>query len=230
MSRSGDLIDFKVFEADFFLEKLRAVETDFLAARFYFSAYVSAARSITFALQAVLRDVPGFDEWYMGEQAKLRANRIARFFVEVRNESQKLGLTPLNRGTSQWRPDGKQEVKYYFAGGFEGDGALVPEVDVVEACSANMTLLVQLIYDAYDQFNILSPVSFFSVDNLIDTNLSIEEVEEALGFPRGWTAGGDLPVAERLDLLRQAVPDTAIDRVFLRYLGKERSTARRNSN
>ena len=126
MARSAHLIDTKAFEADFFLEKLASSGTDFFAARCYFSAFVSACRSITFAMQAALAGVQGFAEWYFEKQHFLRNTPTARFFVEVRNESQKIGHTPLNAGRSRQRPDGSFEVSYYFSGGFEVDPSLMP--------------------------------------------------------------------------------------------------------
>jgi hypothetical protein len=222
MHRSADLIDMKVFEADFFLDQMRGAGSDFFAARCYFSAFVSASRSITFAMQAVLHDTAGFRVWYASEQARLSGIPLAKFFLLARNESQKLGLTPLNQGSSRWRPEGPPEVLYYFSGGFEGDASLIPSDDVVSACTQHLTLLVDHVYRAYNEFKVLSPHSFFSVDRLRETTLSIDEIEEALGFPRGWTKVDGLDDATRLEMLRRATPDTAIDRMFVKYLGKAR--------
>jgi len=55
VAKSFDLVDEKLAEADFFLEKLRDSSTDFFAARCYFSAFVSPSRSVTFALQGVTK-------------------------------------------------------------------------------------------------------------------------------------------------------------------------------
>src|SRR5690242_2258537 len=145
MSRSTELIDAKVFEADFFLQKLAESGSDFVAARFYFSAFVSAARSITFALQAALTGVDGFKEWYALKQDELRAIPSARFFLEIRNETQKIGHTPLNSGSSRWRAQGPAETTYYFAGGFDGDPAIVPDTDVISACRAHLRLMTQVV-------------------------------------------------------------------------------------
>jgi len=225
MARSADLIDAKVFEADFFLGHLRNSGTDFFAVRCYFSAFASAARSITFAMQAVLRDTPGFREWYDGEQARLKAHPTARFFHLARNDSQKVGITPVNQGRSEWRSDGPPLVTYHFSGGFQGDPSLVPQTDVASACRELLTLLVEVVYRAYEEFEIVTPRSFFSVANLKRTNLSIEDIEEAVGFPRGWTHAEGLGIEARLKMLERVTPDTAIDGMFLKYLGKARASA-----
>jgi hypothetical protein len=95
MSRSFQLVDSKVFEADYFLERFSESGFNILAARSNFSAFVTATRSITFVLQAVMRDVDGFDEWYSSHQVRLRSDPISRYFLKVRNELQKIGISPI---------------------------------------------------------------------------------------------------------------------------------------
>lgn len=223
MARSADLIDSKVFEAEFFLQKIAEAGTDFFAARCYLSAFASSSRSITFAIQAVLSDEEGFREWYAHVQERMRKDPLARFFKTVRNETQKIGHTPLNAGSSGWRGDGTWETTYWFVDGYEGREDEIPRVDVLTACRTYFTTLLEIIYECYERFDVLSPLSFFSVPNLTAKGMTLEEMEEALGFPRGWTDSPNITEAERHALLRKQSPDTAIDRLFLRYLGKVRS-------
>ena len=68
---SFDWVDEKLFESDFFLTKLEETAYNFSAARYYFSAFTSAARSVTFALQKVMKRIPGFDEWYLKKKVLL---------------------------------------------------------------------------------------------------------------------------------------------------------------
>ena len=63
MARSFGLVDQKVAEADFFLKKLKEAGFDFFAARCYANAFTTAARTVTYAIQAVMKLVPGFAEW-----------------------------------------------------------------------------------------------------------------------------------------------------------------------
>lgn len=225
MARSADLIDRKVFEADFFLDKLANAGLDFFAAQCFFSAFVSSARSITFAMQAVLSDAPNFANWYRQQQERLRLIPAARFFHEVRNETQKLGHTPVGAGSSGRGQDGKQRITYFFSGGFEGDQSLVPDSDVVTACRDHLVRLLEIVFDCYETFDVLSPLSFYSVPNLAARRFTLEEMEVALGFPAGWTDHPGAVPEERLRVLRAQFPDTAIDRLFLRYLGRTRSTS-----
>src|SRR5262245_58858219 len=98
--RSFGLVDDKLEEADFFLNELIAAKGNFYRARHLFSAFVSAARSVTFALQGSLSDAPGFAEWYKVRQTELRKNPLARFFHECRTDAQHLGMNPVAGGSS----------------------------------------------------------------------------------------------------------------------------------
>src|SRR5438445_12753895 len=53
--------------------------------KYYLSAFLSAARSVTFALQAELGDRAGFRDWYAGVQERMRNDARMRFFVEKRD-------------------------------------------------------------------------------------------------------------------------------------------------
>ena len=126
LKRSFDAVDHKLLEADFFLEALFREPLSPVAASFYLSAFVSAARSVTFALQAVMKDAPSFSSWYDGRRAQLGANPIARWFVTTRNLNQKLGLAPIRSGSLI---DGR--LSYQF--GNDGDMPPAPERDVEKA-------------------------------------------------------------------------------------------------
>jgi len=79
----------KLNEARFFLDKMKdGRDREF---RYYLSAFVSAARSVTGALQASLRSRAGFDEWYMPRQKSLEGDRIARIVKQSRNAMLKKG-------------------------------------------------------------------------------------------------------------------------------------------
>lgn len=82
MSRSFGLVDYKVQEAEFFLLELQrhARNLDYRAVQFCASAFVSATRSITFAMQSSLASHPEFADWYSPRQEKLRKDALSRFF------------------------------------------------------------------------------------------------------------------------------------------------------
>ena len=82
MARSFGLVDYKVQEAEYFLLELKRLGQGFNlgAIQFCASAFVSAARSITFAMQASLKGDARFDAWYEQQRKKLRGDPLARFF------------------------------------------------------------------------------------------------------------------------------------------------------
>ena len=64
MSDSFGLVEDKIFEAEYFLKRLQESISMSFESSCFFSAFVSASRSITFALQAAMNGVPGFSGWY----------------------------------------------------------------------------------------------------------------------------------------------------------------------
>jgi hypothetical protein len=54
-------------------------------------ASISSGRSVTWALQNLRSVVDDFDEWYVPLQEEMRADPLARWFVELRNQIEKRG-------------------------------------------------------------------------------------------------------------------------------------------
>lgn len=222
MTRSFDLVDKKVFEADFFLEKLRKSGVDIFEANCYLNAFISSARTITYALQAVMKDIQGFQEWYKIEQSKLKQDELARFFHSARNESQHIGLNLLG-SAAFFKHDDKLFTRYHFIDWLEDNSSSIPSTDVVTSCNVYLKQLVNLIFDCYSTFgNNIDPDKYYTVENLTNLGLTIEDIEEQLGFPRGWTYVENSNVSQRLNALRRSIPGTEIDIMFLKYLDKRR--------
>ncbi|HYI92884.1 MAG TPA: hypothetical protein VEX68_05030 [Bryobacteraceae bacterium] len=53
--------------------------------QFNLNAFIQALRNITFMLQSEENKPAGFDRWYMGKQAEMRANETLQRFVVARN-------------------------------------------------------------------------------------------------------------------------------------------------
>jgi hypothetical protein len=117
MSRSFGLVDEKLAEANFFLEKLAGAGTNFFETRCYFSAFVAAARSVTFSLQAVMADIDGFRDWYADKQDTLRMDELPRFFHIARTQLQHLGISPVNAGSTRRAHDSTLQVQCHFISG-----------------------------------------------------------------------------------------------------------------
>ena len=97
MARSFGIVEEKLREADFFLNQLCRSSNLSFEARCFFSAFVSAARSVTLTMQASLKGVRDFDQWYEEIRSKLKTDRLAPHFVEIRNDIVHIGINPLNQ-------------------------------------------------------------------------------------------------------------------------------------
>jgi hypothetical protein len=69
----------KLKEADFFLEKMLSSNRRVDELNYYFSAFASAARSVTFVLQYVGSAVEGFPKWYSEIQVRLGSDIVAKY-------------------------------------------------------------------------------------------------------------------------------------------------------
>ena len=116
----------KIEEAEFFLTKLELSEVTSAEFTFYFSATVSAFRSITFAFQKSYRANSGFEDLYKEYQEELKASRFASSLVQARNITQKQGsqvpitvyaVTNLDSGDSfRWELDSLPYGSHNYVG------------------------------------------------------------------------------------------------------------------
>ena len=225
--RSFGIVEDKIKETDFFLSKLEESTRNqdfFLGARFYLSAFTSASRSITFSLQAAMKGIPDFKNWYEQHQNILKQNDLAKYFVEVRNLSQKVGYYPLSSGRIFRDEENQIQVQYFFDYFLDEkiDG-LIPKDDVITACKKYFVLLLELISDCFKTFGyIIDPVEYF-VYIITAGGKSFDDIEEELGFPRKWTDIEGILYEERVKMLRHHFEkDVTIDYVFEKYLGTNR--------
>jgi len=220
--RSFDLVDFKVAEADFFLKKLRKESEDFTTARFYLSAFVSAARSITFSIRAVLGHIDGFEDWYQTRQSTLKADGLAEFFVAARNVSQKTGELPIEFALSERLDDGTIRVKWFFPESHP-EFKRMPAGEVADLCCEYLRKLVTVVYDCYvDWGTEIDPDQYYTKENFQRFGRSIDDADEEVIGIRGWTHVEGIPEAYRWQALRDQMPGCRIDHLFEEYLGKQR--------
>lgn len=187
----------------------RLSETDGYLPEFeyYLRAFVSAARSVTFALQAVMEKYPGFPEWYPLRQQRLADSALARFFVNLRNQAQKVGALPLAHKAFG--------VGDLFASGYvfipTQDMPDTPEGGVVELCHEYVREIMNVVAECYQDFDIYTdPRVIFTERGLAALRWSIEDLEESLGFPRGWTDLGqpDLLIVRTVCAVSAATEET----------------------
>ena len=218
MTRSFGLVDYKVQEAEYFLLELRhrGKEINFAAVQFCASAFVSAARSITYAMQASLKSHPKFEPWYAKRQELLRSDPLARFFHDFRTVTQHIGTNVVAGGSRG--DDGT--FYYYFAPC--PDLPTVPEQDVLSACESYFVMILRLVYDCYVELGpIIDGQQYFTQANFEAMGKTIEDAEQELGFPRGWT-DIDRPGIEpyRWQALRKQADGCLIEDQFEHWLKK----------
>lgn len=91
MGRSFDSVDWKVAESEFSPRRIPECGSEFFEVRCYVNAFVSSARSVTFALQSCLHDAPGFHQWHRARQEALQQDDLAKFFNDFRRVDQHIG-------------------------------------------------------------------------------------------------------------------------------------------
>jgi len=75
----------KYDEAEYFLEMMKENIEDRQKFRYNLSAFVSAARSVTFVLQKEFSKNPKFDTWYCEKQMQMRRDKLFKFFKDKRD-------------------------------------------------------------------------------------------------------------------------------------------------
>ncbi len=220
MPRSISIIDYKVLQADFFLNQLNEVGYDFFAAQCYCDAFALSCRSVTFAVQAVCKGIYGFDDWYKQEQENMRRDSILRFFHDYRTISSHIGDSPVKGGATDLRKPGAMRLFFMPT----EDLLNVPEADVQTACTECFVKVLSLVYQLYQRFaSDLDDRWYYTKEHFDTLGLSIEDTEEALGFPRGWTEveGTEEELADRwFHLRRTQAIGPQIQGVFHRRLGR----------
>ncbi|QXC40049.1 hypothetical protein V3429_05335 [Aeromonas jandaei] len=217
-SRGFHIVATKVAEADYFLDKLkdsRGLDEEF---SFLLSAFASAARSITFSLQAVMSKYPGFDDWYKPHQECLKSNDLARYFVDLRNYLQKVGEVPV--GHSGAIIDGMFRHVSFFISIDRLKEA--PSGDVIHLAENYFIDILKVVEACYrDYWVYVDPRALFTLEGLSQLGWSIEDVEACGGLPRGYTDvpyDGDDKNIQRLRLLsRELQGDEVMEQYFEKY-------------
>ena len=225
MATSFGIVEEKTFEAHFFLEKLRDTRVQTSDARFFFSAFVSACRSITFALQVSMHGIPNFSYWYQRVQTQLKLDPLAAYFVEVRNNSIHKGLNPLNTVSIEHL---RQYLTVQLSGDFQSDVIVIPTqwedgstmlAEATVASTEYFKSLVSIIYQCYDHFKtVVDPRWYFTCENFRSMGKTFEDAVVELGFPSTWASHapeGD----HRWRVLRRMQPPCQLNQLFRLYLG-----------
>lgn len=217
-SRGFHIVANKVGEADYFLNQLKDVQGDYDKFSYVLSAFVSASRSITFSLQAVMSKYPGFDEWYLPHQESLKNNKLAKYFLELRNYLQKVGEVPVGHtGTMK-----NGEIRHFS---FFIDIESIkdtPDGEVTRLAKEYFVDILRIIEACYKDYRVyVDPRVIFTTEGMSELGWSIEDIEECVGLPRGYTDiewEGDDKEYQRLETLRREYQgDELMEQYFEKY-------------
>ncbi len=219
------IVSYKIGEADYFLEKLKSTHSWDEEFNYIFSAYVSALRSITFTLQFVMKKYPEFDEWYQIRQERLRNSKLAKAFVEFRNHAQKTGIIPIAKERSIFEGIFYDSDQFYVPSNSEIKE--VPKGNVLDLSEKCLIEVLSIVSECYKDFDVyIDPRVLFTERALEKLNWTVEDVEEFVGFPRGYTdidyQDDELSNIEiRLNSLRRYGGDETLQVYLDKYLTKE---------
>jgi hypothetical protein len=216
----------KIQETEFFLHKIEQSTYEvskLFETMYYLSAFLSASKSVVYAMGESMKGVPDFTEWNKQQFKKLQQNDLIKYFLRVRNFSEHAGYYPITYGLPHQDESGRRQTKYYFDQTTSIIKTLIPEEDVLTACKMYFTLLLAFIQDCFKKFgHIIDPVRYFDY-SISSAGKSLEDIEEELGFPRGYTSIDGIPYEERVRMLRHEFEkQVSIDYVFERYLETNR--------
>ncbi|MCA9028899.1 MAG: hypothetical protein KDA86_27095 [Planctomycetaceae bacterium] len=211
MSHSFDAVDEKVAETEFFLQRMVEAENDWFEFRCYLSAFLSAARTITLALQR-FQDLPGFADWYASHREELKTDPLARFILETRNDHVHGGPSPVAGGMFY---QGKATYRFRELGEF------VPN-DIVSSCRSHFIALLKIVYDCYVVLGVyIDPQQYYTREHFASLGKTIDHAElEILGWVMTSYIEEGFDEDDRWHELRGCVGECQINHLFNGYLGK----------
>lgn len=185
-ARSIDGAINKLHEAEFFLSKLEA-EEDSRIAEYYFSGFLSAARSVPLSLVHAFEQVQGFLAGYDPILKDLDAQLVVRM-MKVQQQRMKKGA----RGIVGASYDSDDDLPRLLLDdhivnqyGLEDD-----DNDVIWLCQLYMSLLVKHVGDVFLGLQpFLDPHTYMTAEWLKANNLTPEDIERQKGLPAGWSRG-----------------------------------------
>jgi len=219
-------VSYKIGEADYFLMQLKKTHSWDEEYNYIFSAFVSALRSITFTLQFVMRKYPNFDEWYKIRQERLKKSDLAKSFVEFRNHAQKTGIIPIAKERSFFEGIFYNSDQFYVP--TNSEIKKVPNGNVIELSEKCLIEVLEVVAECYKDFDVyINPNILFTEKALKKLNWTVEDVEEFVGIPKGYTdikyEDDKLSDTEiRLGLLRKEGGDETLQKYLDKYLNNNK--------
>lgn len=211
-----DVVEEKVAETEFFLRKMAESNTDWFEFRCYHSAFLSAARTVTLALQR-FKDLPGFDTWYGPHRQRLKGEPVAKLLLEARNSHVHGGPHPVRGSRIE-----AGRATYRFDRNIVPDSAAHAR-DVLSACFEHFALLLEVVHDFY-----LSPLGpevdaqqYYTREHFEKLGKGIDDAEiEVWGWVMESYIEEGLDEDDRWHELRGQVGECSINHLFYSYLGR----------
>ncbi|MCA3554088.1 hypothetical protein [Aestuariivirga sp.] len=189
----------KLLEAEYFLAGVS--QSSGLNFQFELNAFLSASRSVTFVLQKAMSEVPLFAAWYEQQQASMKADAATRFFIELRNISQKQGPVSFVGGSLLSRG-----WTYRFVGRPHAVPAELVGRDIGTCCASHLMKLANLLLACTQVFPFHScPSRAFSEEGMAALRYDWRDVEDAIGLPAGYTDVAGIPASEKLRVFRREI-------------------------
>ncbi|WP_224407031.1 hypothetical protein [Afifella sp. IM 167] len=198
----------KLLEAEYFLGRL--VKSNGLEFQFELNAFLSASRSVSFVLQKAMAGVADFAGWYSKQQTAMKADIAMRYFLELRNVSQKQGPVSFVGGSL---PNGLWT--YRFVGCAHDVPPELVGADIGASCATHLSKLGQLLLDCAQTFPFQScPARAFTEEGMAVLGYDWGDVEAAMGLPKGYTQVGNFPARERLRILSREIEPLDISSIM----------------
>lgn len=215
------LVEEKLLEAEYFMRRLARSRGHALG--FELNAFLSAARSVTFLIQKEMSKVLGFADWWDARRAEMRDDQAMRFFLDLRNYSQKEGrVAILGQGstTRRW--------SHWFASGTIIVPECLREVEVADACRMHLAKLARLTLQVADAFPAWScPHRALTPEGIGMLSLDLDDLDDVLGYGRGFSNIEGYSLEDRLRMLRRHFDGVDFDEI--RRLSRLRPRRRHNS-
>ena len=214
MAPTFDTVDDKIAEAEFFLQRMCATG-DLQVFNWYFSAFLSAARTSTLVLQQFKDDLPGFEKWYEPHQTKLAQNGLAKSFLEMRNEHVHGGAYPV----SGYMTSGTT-IEFYFHKNDPRAKSVPDQPHVVQAATEYFVHLLEIVHDCYVQLGKhFDPQQYYTKEHHPSGDIDVAECE-VWGWVMTSLIDEGYTVDDRWNELRCKVAECNINHLFRAYLDK----------
>jgi hypothetical protein len=186
MFRLGSLllVEERLLEAHYFVDQIESAGIG-LEVAYNLNAFLSASRAVTFLLQKEMSRVPGFTLWWIDRQGEMRADPAMRFFVELRNFSQKAGRV---RFESMGFGLERSTYRHVFRDGSIKVPEEVGRINALDACQLHLAKIARVVIGCMDAFPYHTcPRKAVSPAGIAALGLDTDKLDEDLGYPRGYS-------------------------------------------